>query len=145
MEIKLLFILSFLFSIRNTFVRDPTTIQFLFEVSRSLHDCIDLSNIKDKENNRSAHLISRFIHMVMTYCLHITSFFLIVGQEMPSTAHQFCTCSNKFPGHNIQVDYGYEGERHLTFLVQCRGAFGSMSEVKVNVFHNLQRCLNGLL
>ncbi|XP_070033355.1 uncharacterized protein [Nicotiana tomentosiformis] len=82
---------------RNTFVRDPTTIQFLFEVSRSLHDCIDLSNIKDKENNHSAHLISRFIHM---------------------------------------VDYGYEGERHLTFLVQCRGAFGSMSEVKETIVHS---------
>ncbi|XP_019262370.1 PREDICTED: UPF0505 protein C16orf62 isoform X2 [Nicotiana attenuata] len=84
-------------AIRNTFVRDPTTIQFLFEVSRSLHDSIDLSNIKDKENNRSAHLISRFIHM---------------------------------------VDYGSEGERHLAFLVQCRGAFGSMSEVKETIVHS---------
>ncbi|XP_059277296.1 uncharacterized protein LOC132031375 [Lycium ferocissimum] len=82
---------------RNSCVRDPTTIQFLFEVSRSLHDSIDLSTIKDKENNRSAHLISRFIHM---------------------------------------VDYGSEVERHLAFLVQCRGAFGSMSEVKETIVHS---------
>ncbi|XP_060209136.1 uncharacterized protein LOC132636334 isoform X3 [Lycium barbarum] len=82
---------------RNSCVRDPTTIQFLFEVSRSLHDSIDLSTIKDKENNRSAHLISRFIHM---------------------------------------VDYGSEVERHLSFLVLCRGAFGSMSEVKETIVHS---------
>ncbi|KAG5570269.1 hypothetical protein H5410_060035 [Solanum commersonii] len=76
---------------RYSCVRDPTTIRFLFEVSRSLHDSIDLSTIKEKENNHSAHLVSRFIHM---------------------------------------VDYDSEIKRHLDFLVQCRGAFGSMSEVK---------------
>lgn len=82
---------------RNSCVRDPTTIQFLFEVSRSLHDSIDLSTIKEKENNHSAHLVSRFIHM---------------------------------------VDYDSEVERHLDFLVQCRGAFGSMSEVKEMIVHS---------
>ncbi|KAJ8527668.1 hypothetical protein K7X08_015119 [Anisodus acutangulus] len=82
---------------RSSCIRDPTTIQFLFEVSRSLHDNIDLSTIKDKENNHSAHLISRFIHM---------------------------------------VDYGSEVEHHLAFLVQCRGAFGSMSEVKETIVHS---------
>ncbi|KAK4727305.1 hypothetical protein R3W88_032222 [Solanum pinnatisectum] len=82
---------------RNSCVRDPTTIQFLFEVSRSLHDSIDLSTIKEKENNHSAHLVSRFIDM---------------------------------------VDYDSEVERHLDFLVQCRGAFGSMSEVKEMIVHS---------
>ncbi|XP_055801098.1 uncharacterized protein LOC129870364 isoform X2 [Solanum dulcamara] len=82
---------------RNSCVRDPTTIQFLFEVSRSLHDSIDLSTIKEKDNNHSAHLVSRFIHM---------------------------------------VDYGSEVECHLAFLVQCRGAFGSMSEVKERIVHS---------
>ncbi|KAM3320471.1 VPS35 endosomal protein-sorting factor-like isoform X2 [Capsicum chacoense] len=82
---------------RSSYVRDPTTIQFLFEVSRSLHDYIDLSTIKDKENNHCANLIFRFIHM---------------------------------------VDYGSDGERHLAFLVQCRGVFGSMSEVKETIVHS---------
>ncbi|KAH0710954.1 hypothetical protein KY284_012381 [Solanum tuberosum] len=82
---------------RYSCVRDPTTIQFLFEVSRSLHDSIDLSTIKEKENNHSAHLVSRFIHM---------------------------------------VDYDSEVKRHLDFLVQCRGAFGSMSEVKEMIVHS---------
>ncbi|XP_019067037.1 uncharacterized protein [Solanum lycopersicum] len=82
---------------RNSCIRDPTTIQFLFEVSRSLHDSINLSTIKEKENNHSAHLVSRFIHM---------------------------------------VDYDSEVELHLDFLVQCRGAFGSMSEVKEMIVHS---------
>lgn len=82
---------------RYSCVRDPTTIRFLFEVSRSLHDSIDLSTIKEKENNHSAHLVSRFIHM---------------------------------------VDYDSEIKRHLDFLVQCRGAFGSMSEVKEMIVHS---------
>ncbi|TMW98135.1 hypothetical protein EJD97_004445 [Solanum chilense] len=82
---------------RDSCVRDPTTIQFLFEVSRSLHDSINLSTIKEKENNHSAHLVSHFIHM---------------------------------------VDYDSEVELHLDFLVQCRGAFGSMSEVKEMIVHS---------
>ncbi|PHT86614.1 hypothetical protein T459_08720 [Capsicum annuum] len=84
-------------NLKSSYVRDPTTIQFLFEVSRSLHDYIDLSTIKDKENNHCANLIFRFIHM---------------------------------------VDYGSDGERHLAFLVQCRGVFGSMSEVKETIVHS---------
>ncbi|CAN4096802.1 unnamed protein product [Withania somnifera] len=54
---------------KNSCVRDPATIQFLYEVSRSLHDCIDLSTIN-------------------------------------------------------------------SFLVQCGGAFGSMSEVKETIVHS---------
>ncbi|PHU22466.1 hypothetical protein BC332_07573 [Capsicum chinense] len=34
------------------------------------------------------------------------------------------------------VDYGSDGERHLAFLVQCRGVFGSMSEVKETIVHS---------
>ncbi|KAK4343998.1 hypothetical protein RND71_037092 [Anisodus tanguticus] len=34
------------------------------------------------------------------------------------------------------VDYGSEVEHHLAFLVQCRGAFGSMSEVKETIVHS---------
>lgn len=130
-------VIYLLFSFRNSYVRDPTTIQFLFEVSRSLHDSIDLSTIKEKDNNHSAHLVSRFIHMVMKYCLQIIFLFLQLGQVC-EVQNSF-TCSNTFLDHNIQVDYGSEVERHLAFLVQCRGAFGSMSEVKVSVLQNMQR------
>lgn len=31
----------------------------------------------------------------------------------------------------VQVDFGKERERHLAFLVECRGAFGTIDEVKV--------------
>ena len=33
-----------------------------------------------------------------------------------------------------QVDYGIEMEHHLTFLVECRAAFGSIEELKVFFF-----------
>lgn len=33
--------------------------------------------------------------------------------------------------HYIQVDHGTDLDRHLTFLVECRGAFSSMNDLKV--------------
>ncbi|OAY28461.1 VPS35 endosomal protein-sorting factor-like isoform X3 [Manihot esculenta] len=81
---------------RNDHIRDPTTIQFLFEISQSLHDDMDLANMKDDGNQQSAHLISRFIQ---------------------------------------KVDFGAEMERHLTFLVECRGAFGSINELTETLVH----------
>ncbi|KAK0601095.1 hypothetical protein LWI29_021278 [Acer saccharum] len=38
------------------------------------------------------------------------------------------------------VDYGAELERHLTFLVECRGAFGSINELKETLVHS-SNCL----
>ncbi|GMY31180.1 VPS35 endosomal protein sorting factor-like isoform X1 [Fagus crenata] len=38
------------------------------------------------------------------------------------------------------VDYGTEMERHLTFLVECRGAFGSLNELKETLVHS-SNCL----
>lgn len=36
----------------------------------------------------------------------------------------------------LMVDYGAEMERHLTFLVECRGAFGSVNELKETLVHS---------
>ncbi|CAK9181075.1 unnamed protein product [Ilex paraguariensis] len=85
---------------RNGCVRDPTTIQLLFEVSQVLHDGIDFSNSRNNDNQQPAHLISQFVHM---------------------------------------VDYGSEVERHLTFLLECREAFGSISELKETLIHSSNR------
>ncbi|KAF5478944.1 hypothetical protein F2P56_005464 [Juglans regia] len=38
------------------------------------------------------------------------------------------------------VDYGSELERHLTFLVECRGAFGNLNELKETLVHS-SNCL----
>ncbi|KAF9608820.1 hypothetical protein IFM89_011858 [Coptis chinensis] len=48
---------------REGYIRNPTTIQLLFEVSLALHDRIDILDIKDDYYQQCAHLISRFIHM----------------------------------------------------------------------------------
>ncbi|XP_059443996.1 uncharacterized protein LOC132175919 isoform X2 [Corylus avellana] len=84
----------------TSYIRDPTTIQMLFEISQALHDDLDFVNVKD-DDNHPAHLISRFVRM---------------------------------------VDYGTEMERHLTFLVECRGAFGSLNELKETLVHS-SNCL----
>lgn len=36
----------------------------------------------------------------------------------------------------LMVDYGAEMERHLTFLVECRAAFGSINELKETLVHS---------
>nr|GLL22561.1 UPF0505 protein isoform X2 [Ipomoea trifida] len=86
-----------LLSSENASIRDPTTIQFLFEVSRALHDEINLLSKRDDENREAASLISRFLNM---------------------------------------VDYGPEVEHHLEFLLESRGAFGCMNEVKETLVHS---------
>ncbi|XP_048235004.1 VPS35 endosomal protein-sorting factor-like isoform X2 [Ricinus communis] len=48
---------------------------------------------------------------------------------------------NQQPAHLIcrfvqMVDYGAEMEQHLTFLVECRGAFGSVNELKETLVHS---------
>lgn len=53
---------------RNSYIRDPTTIQLLFEISQALHDDLDFVNVKD-DDNQPAHLISRFVHMVNNFML----------------------------------------------------------------------------
>ncbi|XP_021287820.1 UPF0505 protein isoform X3 [Herrania umbratica] len=86
---------------RNGYVRDPTTIQLLFEISQALHDDTDLANMKNDDNQQQARLISRFVRM---------------------------------------VDHGAEYEGHLAFLVECRGAFGSIIELKEFLVHS-SNCL----
>ena len=34
----------------------------------------------------------------------------------------------------VQVDFGIERERHLAFLVECRGAFGTIDKLKVGAY-----------
>ncbi|KAH7544413.1 hypothetical protein JRO89_XS15G0163600 [Xanthoceras sorbifolium] len=86
---------------RNGNIHDQTTIKLLFEICQSLHDGIDVANMKDDNYQQPARLICRFVHM---------------------------------------VDYGAELERHLTFLVECRGAFGSINELKETLVHS-SNCL----
>ncbi|KAI3849075.1 hypothetical protein MKX03_011518 [Papaver bracteatum] len=78
-------------AIKSGNIHDPATIRVLFEFSQTLHQGLDFANIKDDQQQQSAHLISRFIQM---------------------------------------VDYGTALERHLEFLVECRGAFGRINELK---------------
>ncbi|MED6218342.1 hypothetical protein PIB30_025917 [Stylosanthes scabra] len=47
---------------RNERIRDPLSIQLLFEISRTLHDNIEAKNVKD--DSQVAHSISHFVHMV---------------------------------------------------------------------------------
>ncbi|XP_057474859.1 uncharacterized protein LOC130762978 isoform X2 [Actinidia eriantha] len=86
---------------RKCCIRDPTIIQLLFEVSQSLHDGIDYSNMRNDDNQQATRLISRFVNM---------------------------------------VDHGSEVERHLAFLVECRGAFGGINELKETLVHS-SNCL----
>ncbi|XP_024158297.1 VPS35 endosomal protein-sorting factor-like isoform X1 [Rosa chinensis] len=86
--------------IRNGYIRDRTTIQFLFEISQALHDDEIFVNVKD-DSNQAARLISSFVSL---------------------------------------VDYGGELESHLTFLVECRAAFGSIHWLKETLVHS-SNCL----
>ncbi|XP_058210972.1 uncharacterized protein LOC131323282 [Rhododendron vialii] len=81
-------------------IHDPTIVQFLFEVSQSLHDGMDHSNMKYDDSQQPARLISRFVTM---------------------------------------VDYGPELERHLAFLLECRGAFGGVNDLKETLVHSSNR------
>ncbi|KAI8557561.1 hypothetical protein RHMOL_Rhmol04G0020200 [Rhododendron molle] len=45
-------------------IHDPTIVQFLFEVSQSLHDGMDHSNMKYDDSQQPARLISRFVTMI---------------------------------------------------------------------------------
>ncbi|XP_022940977.1 UPF0505 protein C16orf62 homolog [Cucurbita moschata] len=81
---------------RSSYIRDPATVELLFEISQALNDSFDFANMKDDEN-QPAHLLSRFVQL---------------------------------------VDFGKERERHLAFLVECRGAFGTIDEVKDTLVHS---------
>ncbi|XVE50697.1 hypothetical protein DITRI_Ditri01bG0184100 [Diplodiscus trichospermus] len=82
---------------RNGYVRDPTTIQLLFEISQALHNDTDIGNMKNDDSQQQARLISHFVRL---------------------------------------VDHGTEYERHLAFLVECRGALGSIIELKEILVHS---------
>ncbi|XP_038690110.1 VPS35 endosomal protein sorting factor-like isoform X2 [Tripterygium wilfordii] len=84
-------------AMRNGYVCDQTIVKLLFEVSRSLHDGMDLANMKDDESQLPSRLIIRFIQL---------------------------------------VDYGEEMEQHLNFLVECRGIFGNLSDLKETLVHS---------
>ncbi|GKV38764.1 hypothetical protein SLEP1_g46642 [Rubroshorea leprosula] len=81
---------------RMGYLREPTTIQLLFEIAQALHNDIDLANIKTDDNQQQARLISRFVRL---------------------------------------VDHETEFERHLAFLVECRGAFAGINELKETIVH----------
>ncbi|KAK7276870.1 hypothetical protein RIF29_18016 [Crotalaria pallida] len=81
---------------RNGCISDETRIQLLFEICQTLHDNLELMNVKD-DDSQVAHSISRFVYM---------------------------------------VDHGEEMERHLAFLVDCRGAFGKLNELKEALVHS---------
>ncbi|XP_038898827.1 VPS35 endosomal protein-sorting factor-like isoform X3 [Benincasa hispida] len=81
---------------RNSCIRDPATIELLFEISQALNDSFDFANMKD-DDNQPEHLLSRFVQL---------------------------------------VDFGIERERHLAFLVECRGAFGKIDELKETLVHS---------
>ncbi|XP_008447726.1 uncharacterized protein LOC103490132 isoform X2 [Cucumis melo] len=81
---------------RNSYIRDPATIELLFEISQALNDSFDFANMKD-DDNQPEHLLSRFVQL---------------------------------------VDFGIERERHLAFLVECRGAFGTIDKLKETLVHS---------
>ncbi|KAK3030042.1 hypothetical protein RJ639_038141, partial [Escallonia herrerae] len=85
---------------RNTCIRDPSTIRFLFEIAQAVHDGIDFSNMRNDDIQQPARLISRYVDM---------------------------------------VDHESDPERHFTFLVECRGAFGSINELKETLVHSSNR------
>ncbi|KAK3025568.1 hypothetical protein RJ639_041046, partial [Escallonia herrerae] len=91
---------------RNTCIRDPTTIQFLFEIAQALHDGIDFSNVRNDDI------------------------------QQPSTSY-FSLC--RYAVCHCQVDHESDPERHFTFLVECRGAFGSINELKETLVHSSNR------
>lgn len=67
-------IVPFLFD-RESCLQDPTIIHFLFEVSQTLHDGVDLSNIRNDEHQHSPQLVSRFVNIVgsfsiLYFCCH---------------------------------------------------------------------------
>ena len=108
---------------RNGYIHDPATIQLLLEISESLHDGIDLFNMKDNDNQQPARLISHFVQMVTSsncgcVCLPCSNFWKV----WLFMAFNLICC---------KVDYGIEMEHHLTFLVECRGAFSNIEELKV--------------
>ncbi|KAE8646062.1 VPS35 endosomal protein sorting factor-like isoform X1 [Cucumis sativus] len=81
---------------RNSYIRDPATIELLFEISQALNDSFDFANMKE-DDNQPEHLLSRFVQL---------------------------------------VDFGIERERHLAFLVECRGAFGTIDKLKETLVHS---------
>ncbi|KAL5548430.1 hypothetical protein UlMin_003661, partial [Ulmus minor] len=89
---------------------DPTTIQSLFEISQALHYGVDFLNVKDADN-QPVRLISRFVNMINNFSYALIFTFLC-------------------------VDYGSKIEHHLTFLVQCGGAFGSISGLKSSLYES---------
>ena len=48
---------------RNSYIRDPATIELLFEISQALNDSFDFANMKE-DDNQPEHLLSRFVQLV---------------------------------------------------------------------------------
>lgn len=115
---------------RKGCISNPTTIQLLFEAAQALHDGTDFSNLRNDNNQQAARLISRFVDMVTFFCWWHLWFLVCAESQMFVAMNVFNISSVSL----LQVDHGPELERHLTFLIECRGAFGSMNELKVFVF-----------
>lgn len=51
---------------RNGHINDPSSIKLLFEISRTLHDNMEVMILKD-DDGLVARSISRFVHMVACF------------------------------------------------------------------------------
>ncbi|XP_043688479.1 VPS35 endosomal protein-sorting factor-like isoform X2 [Telopea speciosissima] len=104
---------------RNGYIRDPTTVQLLFEISQALHDDIDFSSIKDDDNQHPVHLISRFVRMVD------------FGAEMENHLIFLVECRGAFGSTNelketlvhssnyLAVKAMKDAKKHISFLKSC--------------------------
>lgn len=55
---------------RNSYIRDPATIELLFEISQALNDSSDFANVKG-DDSQPAHLLSRFVQLVLDLSLYL--------------------------------------------------------------------------
>ncbi|KAH7842024.1 hypothetical protein Vadar_000616 [Vaccinium darrowii] len=100
-------------------IHDPTIVQFLFEVSQSLHDVLDHSNMKNDDSQQPARLISRFVNMVdygpelerhLAFLLECRAAFGGINDLKETLVHS----SNR-----LAVKAMKDGENHASFVKSC--------------------------
>ncbi|GAV81964.1 Vps35 domain-containing protein [Cephalotus follicularis] len=104
---------------RNGIIRDPTTIQVLYEISQALHDDIDFSSVKDADNQQPTRLISHFVHKVdygaelerhLMFLVECRRAFGSINELKETLVHT----SNHLATKALK-----DGRRHLSFLKSC--------------------------
>ncbi|KAM7251968.1 hypothetical protein ACFE04_023851 [Oxalis oulophora] len=104
---------------RSGSICDPTTIQWLFEISQALHDDIDFVNVKDDDYQQPAHLISRFVRMVdygseleqhLTFLSECRQAFSSINELKETLVHS----SNCLATKALK-----DGKKHLSFVKSC--------------------------